>query len=61
MDREKPKNERGKWMEEYKKCGCSFVAKKKSELPGYCSRHGTDRRRATKLIEPIECGYAGVG
>ena len=53
------KEEKGRWMEEYKTCGCSFVAKLRRELPGYCSRHGTDRRRVTKLPKAIEAGYAG--
>lgn len=51
----------GVWLEEYKHCGCSFVAEKKSELLGYCPKHANDRRRVIKLPKPVPCGYAGVG
>lgn len=48
------------YLEEYEKCGCSFAARLKKELPGYCSIHGTDRKRCTKLPDPdFELGFAG--
>ena len=50
------------YLEEYEKCGCSFASKLKRDLPGYCSIHGTDRRRCTKLPEigkTFELGFAG--
>lgn len=50
------------YLEEYEKCGCSFAAKFKRDLPGYCSIHGTDRKRCTKLQDPkniFELGFAG--
>jgi hypothetical protein len=55
------KKDLGCWLEEYKSCGCSFVAKRKRDLLGYCERHGTDRKRVIKLPHPMECGYAGNG
>ncbi len=40
------------YLEEYKKCGCSFATRLKRDLPGYCPIHGTDRKRCTKLPDP---------
>lgn len=37
------------WMEEYKTCSCSQIERKKSDLLGYCSRHGHNRRYVVKL------------
>lgn len=37
------------WLEEYK-CGCSFMAHFKKDLPGYCGRHGDDRKRKALLV-----------
>jgi hypothetical protein len=39
------------WIEEYKSCACSFVARIKAELPGYCPKHGNDRRYKPSHIE----------
>jgi len=49
--------ELGRWIEEYKQCSCTMVAKKKKDLLGYCKRHGTNRKYAVKLLNAIECGY----
>lgn len=56
-----PEERLGKWLEEYKHCGCSHVAATKAELMGYCSKHANDRRRITKLPKAMPVGYAGVG
>lgn len=49
----------GQWMEEYRKCGCTFVAQSKAALPGYCEKHGNDRLRVfPKLKEAIPLGLA---
>jgi len=37
------------WMEEYKHCSCSQIERKKSDLLGYCRRHGNDRKYVVKL------------
>ena len=37
------------YMEEYKTCSCTQIERRKSDLLGYCSRHGTDKKRVTKL------------
>lgn len=61
------RREQKKWvlLEEYKGCGCSYMSCRRDELPGYCQRHGTDRRRVTKLpagsLKDEDLGYAGVG
>lgn len=35
-----------KWFEDYS-CGCvSQVVERKKDLPGYCEKHGNDRRQA---------------
>jgi len=50
------------WFEEYEVCSCSYMARTKAELPGYCERHGTNRRRKPiKLpnVEDGDLGYAG--
>ncbi len=50
------------WFEEYRTCGCSFVADKLSELPGYCPRHFHDKRRRTRLPDMgFERGHVGTG
>lgn len=50
------------WYEEYKHCACSFIAEKRAELPGYCPRHGNEKRRRLKLPDKgFERGYVGVG
>ncbi len=42
-------NLRGAWyMEEYR-CGCTFVAKLKRDLIGYCAYHGHDRRNVYRV------------
>jgi hypothetical protein len=50
------------WLEEYERCGCSNVTNTKAEALGYCPRHGTDRRRITKLpndpSDPITLGLS---
>lgn len=35
---------KGWWLEEYHGCNCTFVAKTKREMIGYCGVHGGDRR-----------------
>lgn len=42
------------WMEEYEKCGCTFLMTKKRELLGYCREHGNNRRRVWKV--PFQSG-----
>ena len=37
------------YMEEYKHCSCSQMERKKSDLLGYCRRHGNDRKYVIKL------------
>lgn len=50
------------WFEEYRTCGCSFIADKKDELPGYCPRHFHDKRRRTRLPDVgFERGHVGTG
>lgn len=50
------------WFEEYKHCSCSFVADLRRELPGYCPRHGNDKRRRLQLPDNgIERGYVETG
>ncbi len=41
-----PKAKSRGWWEEYR-CGCvSGTVKRKKDLPGYCPKHGEDRRHA---------------
>jgi hypothetical protein len=58
---EKPKKRL--WLEEYKTCSCSFLAVSRADLPGYCQKHGTEKRHRIKISkaahENIELGYAG--
>lgn len=51
------------FMEEYQQCSCTFIAFDKSDLPGYCAKHGTDKRRAPYRITATEqeCGYVHIG
>ena len=35
------------WIEMYQPCGCTFVAKNRADLMGYCSRHGGDVSKHT--------------
>lgn len=49
------KEEREWWFEEYKQCGCSYVAEFKRELVGYCGRHGTDRQSIPSRIPANSC------
>ena len=49
------------WLEEYVRCGCSNVTLTKREANGYCPKHGTDKRRITKVPAGMELGYAGNG
>lgn len=48
------------WLEEYK-CGCTFMAHYKKDLPGYCEKHGEDRKQATLVPVPknTPMGHAG--
>ncbi len=58
MPRARPsRKSKGTWLEEYK-CGCTNVTATKREALGYCPDHGEDRRRITKLLNPIEKGLA---
>jgi len=51
------------WIEWYRLCGCSNVTKLRRELPGYCPRHGSDRRSYHKIPaenkdgETLELGF----
>jgi hypothetical protein len=58
------------WLEEYRRCGCSYIVERRSDLVGYCPRHFSCKRLVTKLpvnLEDGECfseedlGYAGRG
>ena len=59
MENKTTTKEKGKWLEEYE-CGCTFVAKKKKELIGYCSYHGENRINLYKLekSKEIEVGHS---
>ncbi len=48
----------GRWLEEYG-CGCTYVARFKKELIGYCGMHGPDRRMVIKLLFKTEIGHDG--
>lgn len=51
------------WYEEYQTCSCSFIAKTRDELPGYCQKHGTDKKRRRRIPDQDykleDMGYAG--
>jgi hypothetical protein len=51
------------WFEEYKTCSCSFLALEKKDLPGYCEKHGTEKRRRMRVpnhdYKDEDLGYAG--
>jgi len=49
------------WLEEYRTCGCSNVAATRKEALGYCPKHGTDRRRITKIPKAMGLGLGYVG
>ncbi len=53
--------QRNAWLEEYRACGCTFMARTKRELLGYCQKHGNDRRRITRMpcAADMEMGHAG--
>lgn len=38
------KKEKPFWYMEQYRCGCTFVARFKKDLMGYCGRHGMDRQ-----------------
>ena len=51
------------WLEEYD-CGCSFTARTRRELLGYCEVHGSSRSRVHRIPKPkdfkdSDYGYAG--
>ncbi len=50
--------EKGQWLEEYSQCGCTCVAKKKSQLTGYCAYHGNDWSHRYKLPTPVSVGHS---
>lgn len=55
-----PTKRRMVYYEEYKTCSCSFVAAKREDLPGYCPRHFTNRRRRIRIPDMgFEMGLAG--
>jgi hypothetical protein len=39
------------WIEDYKKCGCSSEAEKKTDLLGYCKVHGHSFARRYRINE----------
>jgi len=50
------------YYEEYGRCSCTFIADKKDELPGYCPRHFTDKKRRVRLLDMgFERGLVGSG
>lgn len=38
-----------KWIEYYRNCSCSTEEGRKKDLPGYCPRHGSERREVLKF------------
>lgn len=48
------------WMEEYASCACSFVGKTRAELPGYCGKHGNNRKHLYRvdMDESMEMGQS---
>ena len=50
-----------KQAEEYERCSCTQIEKRKKDLLGYCSRHFTDRKRVTKIPDIGEKGWVGNG
>lgn len=49
----------GYWIEEYKGCGCSLVARRRDELVGYCSKHGNNRQSTPyRMPEAAPVGMA---
>ena len=50
------------WMEEYKRCHCTVVARIKRDLLGYCPRHLEDRmHKPIRVPDEWPTGYAGNG
>ncbi len=49
------------YMEEYKTCSCTQIERRKSDLQGYCHRHGTSKKRIVKLpddnLEESDLGF----
>ena len=52
------------WYEEYKRCSCNFISARRDELPGYCPKHFTDKRRRIKIpidnMAESDFGYVGT-
>lgn len=50
------------WLEQFQPCGCTYVALKRSELMGYCGRHGGDRSKSPlmriEVDSEADLGYA---
>jgi hypothetical protein len=49
------------YLEEYERCSCTQIEKRKKDLLGYCSRHFTDRKRVMKIPDIGEKGWVGNG
>ena len=49
------------YMEEYLRCSCTHIERLKKDLPGYCQRHFTDRKRVIKIPDIGEKGWVGNG
>ena len=55
------KTQRWRWLEEFTRCGCTNVVKRKKDALGYCPIHGTDRVRITKVPSGMTLGYVKIG
>ena len=50
------------FMEEYKHCSCTFIGFDKADMPGYCEKHGHDKRRTYQITATeSDAGYAHIG
>lgn len=46
------------WLAEYKRCSCTFIDDKKSNIPKYCPRHQNPRKYCIKILDlGAEKGY----
>lgn len=49
------------WLEEYGKCGCTNVTRRKGDALGYCPVHGNNRVHLIMIPNDgeVRIGYAG--
>lgn len=50
------KKKQGRWMEEYLHCSHSYVAVRRRDLPGYCSKCGNGRKLLYHLPSATDVG-----